>query len=192
MFKAFILIIVGIAVFVSFYLSYLHVFVPSAGDDDGVRVVGREPDAGHPVGVTLLLDGVLALGKGVPQLDGLVARSRNNLTIVRRESNTQDILGVIFETAGGLTSSQVPETKSLVPGAGESKVSIGRQNNIGDEMSVSLESLLWNTVVLVITSEFPDNEGLVAGSRQDHVRVFGVGGDLGDPAAVSFEGTTQR
>jgi hypothetical protein len=29
--------------------------------------------------VTLLLDGVLALGQGVPQLDGLVAGSRNDL-----------------------------------------------------------------------------------------------------------------
>ena len=142
--------------------------------------------------MTLLLDGVLALGKSVPQLDGLVARSRNNLTIVSAESNAQDVLGVIFKTASGLTGSQVPQAEGLVPGAGESKVSIRRQNDVRDEMSVTLESLLRHTIVLVIASKLPDNEGLVAGGRQDHVRVFGVGGDLGDPAAVSFEGTTQR
>jgi hypothetical protein len=57
----------------------LDVPVPPAGDDDGVRVVGREPNAGNPVSVTLLLDGVLALGQGVPELDGLVAGSGNDL-----------------------------------------------------------------------------------------------------------------
>ena len=30
------------------------------------------PDAANPVGVALVTDGVLALGEGVPQLDGLV------------------------------------------------------------------------------------------------------------------------
>jgi len=50
----------------------LHGAVPAAGHDDGVGVVGRETHARHPVGVSILLDGELALGKGVPQLDGLV------------------------------------------------------------------------------------------------------------------------
>ena len=100
-----------------FSLSYLDVFVPSAGDNDGVRVVGREPNAGHPVGVTLLLDGVLALSKGVPQLDGLVAGSRDNLTIVSGESHAHNILGMIFKTAGGLAGAQIPEAKGLIPRA---------------------------------------------------------------------------
>jgi len=67
--------------------------------------------------VTLLLDGVLALSKGVPQLDGLVAGSGDNLTIVSGESHAHHILGVIFETAGGLAGAQVPEAEGLVPGA---------------------------------------------------------------------------
>ena len=50
----------------------LNILVPSAGHDDGVLVVRREPDTRNPLSVTLLLDGVLALGQGVPQLDGLV------------------------------------------------------------------------------------------------------------------------
>ena len=96
-------------------MLYLDIFIPSTRDDDGVRVVGREPNAGHPVGVTLLLDGVLALSKGVPQLDGLVAGSRDNLTIVSRESHAHDILSVVLKTAGGLASAQVPEAEGLVP-----------------------------------------------------------------------------
>ena len=50
----------------------LDVLVPSGGDNDGVGGVGGEPDAADPVGVALVTDGVLALGEGVPQLDGLV------------------------------------------------------------------------------------------------------------------------
>ena len=44
------------------------VFVPASRNDDGVLVVGREPHAGDPVLVAILLDCVLALGKGVPEL----------------------------------------------------------------------------------------------------------------------------
>ena len=49
-------------------VPHLDVLVPPSGDDDWVLVVGGEPDAGDPVLVAILLDGVLALGKGVPQL----------------------------------------------------------------------------------------------------------------------------
>lgn len=59
-------------------------------------------------------------------------------------------------------------------------------------MSVTVETLLGHAVVLIIAGQLPDDEGLVARGRQDHVRVFGVGGDLCDPAIVSFEGTAQR
>ena len=49
-------------------VPHLDVLVPPSGDDDWVLVVGGEPDAGDPVLVAVLLDRVLALGKGVPQL----------------------------------------------------------------------------------------------------------------------------
>ena len=50
-------------------VPHLDVLVPPGGDDDRVLVVGLEPDAGDPVLVAILLDCVLALGKGVPQLE---------------------------------------------------------------------------------------------------------------------------
>ena len=40
------------------------------------------------------LDGVLADTESVPQLDGLISRSRHDLTVVGREGDAQDILGV--------------------------------------------------------------------------------------------------
>jgi hypothetical protein len=55
-------------------------------------LVGREADAGNPVAVTVFLDGVLALGQGVPQLDGLVAGSRDDLTVVSGEGDGENVL----------------------------------------------------------------------------------------------------
>jgi len=46
-----------------------------------------ELDAGNGIGVLILVDGVLALRAGVPDLDLLVETTSDDLTIVSRESN---------------------------------------------------------------------------------------------------------
>jgi len=93
----------------------LDLFVPSTGDDDRVLCVWRESNTAHPVTVSLILDGVLALTEGVPQLDGLVSRSRDDLSVISREGNTQNILGVSNESSGGGSVVQVPQSESSVP-----------------------------------------------------------------------------
>ena len=65
--------------------------------------------------MTLLLDGELAVTKGVPELDGLVARSGNDLPVVGGERDTEDIAGVADESPGGDTSGKLPEAEGLVP-----------------------------------------------------------------------------
>ena len=45
------------------------------------------PDAADPVGVALIADGVLALGEGVPQLDGLVPAGGHDLPVVGGEGH---------------------------------------------------------------------------------------------------------
>lgn len=47
-------------------LTYLDYLVPSCGDDDWVGWVWGKSDARHPLGVSLLLDGELAVSEGVP------------------------------------------------------------------------------------------------------------------------------
>lgn len=66
--------------------------IPAARHNHGIGVVGREADARHPVGVALVLDGVLALGERVPQLDGLVSGAGHDLTVVDGEGDRQDVL----------------------------------------------------------------------------------------------------
>jgi hypothetical protein len=50
--------------------------------------------------VALLGDCVLAVSKGVPELDRSVSRSRDDLPVVRREGNGENVVGVSNETAG--------------------------------------------------------------------------------------------
>lgn len=70
--------------------------------------------------MALVGDGELAVTKGVPQLDGSITRSRDNLAVVSREGNGQDVIVVADESAGGVSGSQFPQTEGLIPRAGES------------------------------------------------------------------------
>jgi hypothetical protein len=142
-------------------LPNLDNLVPTSGNDDGVGRVGGEANAGNPLGVTILLDVELALTKGVPQLDGLVTGSRDNLTVVRGERDGQNIVGVTDETAGGGAGVQVPKTKGLVPGGGQSELAIRGDNNVLNEVVVAGERLTGNTVAGLISGKVPDDDGLV-------------------------------
>ena len=65
--------------------------VPSSRDYQRLLGGGRETDARNPVVVLILLNGVLALTECVPQLDGLVATRRDDLSVVRRETNAENV-----------------------------------------------------------------------------------------------------
>jgi len=164
----------------------LDVFVPTSGDDDGILIVGREPDARHPVLMSVLLDGVFTLCQGVPELDGFVPSCGNDLSVVCRESHGEDVLGVVLEPTSGLPSGEIPQTEGLVPRSRQSEMAIRRQNHIRDEVSMSMKPLLWDSVVAhVIPGKLPYNKRLVSGRRQDHVRILGIGCDLCDPTIVT-------
>ena len=85
--------------------------------------------------MSLLLDGVLALGQSVPQLDRLVTAGRHDLPVVRGEGHREDVLGVILEPPGGLAGAEVPQSETLVPGAGESEVSIRGEDHVRNKVT---------------------------------------------------------
>lgn len=70
-------------------------------------------------------------------------------------------LGMIFKTSSRTSSSQIPETQSLVPGSRKSIVAIRRQHNVTDEMGVTIETFLRDPVVRLVAGQFPNNQGLV-------------------------------
>ena len=82
------------------FVVYLDELVPSRGNNNGILGKGRESDAWDPFGVSLFLDGVFANSQSVPQFDGSVAGGGNDLTVVSRESDGKDILGVSNKSPG--------------------------------------------------------------------------------------------
>eukprot|EP00730_Choanoeca_flexa_P013153 TRINITY_DN5016_c0_g1_i2.p1 TRINITY_DN5016_c0_g1~~TRINITY_DN5016_c0_g1_i2.p1 ORF type:complete len:288 (-),score=31.76 TRINITY_DN5016_c0_g1_i2:398-1261(-) len=88
----------------------LDLVVPAGRHDNGVAGVGGEADARHPaivaVGAGLLANGELALGKDVPELDGLVARAGDNLTVVGGEGNREDVVVMANKAASALTAAK--------------------------------------------------------------------------------------
>ncbi len=103
----------------------------------------------------------LALAERVPELDGAVARARDDLTVVGGERDGEHIGGVADEAAGGGAGVQVPETEGLVPRSGEGELAVGRDDNVRDEVVVAVEDALGVTVVGVIARELPDDDGAV-------------------------------
>lgn len=120
--------------------------VPSGGDDDGVGGVGGEANAGNPLGVTLLGDGVFALSEGVPELDGLVAGGGDDLPVVSGEGHAEDITGVTNKSAGGDSGVQVPKAEGLVPGGGQTELAVGGDGEVLDEVVVTIGGgeIFWN------------------------------------------------
>jgi hypothetical protein len=89
--------------------------------------------------VAVLLDVELALSKGVPELDGSVSGSGDDLSVVGREGDGEDVGGVADESSGGEAGVEVPKSEGVVPGRGESELSVGRDDNVRDEVVVSEE-----------------------------------------------------
>lgn len=79
--------------------------------------------------MALLGDGELAVTKRVPELDGSVTGTGDDLAVVGREGNGEDIAGVAAEDAGGVASRKFPQTQGLVPRGRQSVGSI-RGNNL--------------------------------------------------------------
>lgn len=78
--------------------------------------------------MSLLGDGELAVSKGVPELDGPIAGSRDDLPVVGGEGNGEDVIGVSNKSAGGGTGGQLPEAESLVPGGREGICTVRRDD----------------------------------------------------------------
>jgi len=77
--------------------------------------VRRVSDLADPVLMVVLLRGVPAVSKRVPQLDLLVGARRNDLSVVLREAHGVNLLLMADELAHSLPSLQVPKTQGLVP-----------------------------------------------------------------------------
>jgi hypothetical protein len=118
-------------------------------------------DSHAPLSVTIILDIILALSKGVPKFDCSVTRTRDNLSVVGAEADRQNIGGVADESASGLAGVQVPETQGVVPRGGKGELTIGRDDNVRDEVVVAVKNSFGVAICVLIASKLPNNDGLV-------------------------------
>jgi hypothetical protein len=182
---------------------YLDKTIPSTGDDERNLNRGGEPDAGNPLRMSLTItssiDGVLALSKSVPKLDSLITSSRDDLTVVYRESNRENILGVSNETTSGLSRVDLPKTKGSIPGSRKAELSIGRDDNIGNEVVVSTKSTESISVSVRLSifgdgclmGESPYHDGLVTRRGENNVGVLWGGSNAGYPVTVPCKGSAE-
>ena len=73
-------------------IPHLDETIPTRRDDDRIRMIGRKSDARHPIGVSLILYRVLALGQSVPQLYRLIPRTGHYLAVIHRKGDAQHVL----------------------------------------------------------------------------------------------------
>lgn len=171
--------------------TYLNSLIPRSRDNGGRVGTWRESNSRDPVLVGW--QSVDTVTNGVPDLDGLVTRSRNNLSQVLGDGHRQNVTGVASESHGGLTSLQVPQSQGLVPRTGQSVSTVGRDGDVLDDVGVANEGLLWNTVLVVLTtSQFPGDQGLVSGTGQKEVWLGLGGGQGSDPTVVALKGASQN
>lgn len=166
--------------------------IPTTGNDHGI--IRGEPNAADPLLVSSIVDGELALTKSVPQLDGLVTGSRDNLSVISRESNAENILGVSNEPTCGGSGGNIPKAEGVIPGSRECELSVRGNHDVLDEVVVSVKGTLGEATalsVLLLAVELPDNDSLVTRSRNDHVGFASSSGDGGNPSRMTLKTTAQ-
>jgi len=151
-----------------------------------------ELDAGDGISVGVLVDGVLALATGVPNLDLVVKGTGEDLTVISRDGNGKDILGVADQLRDALALLDVPETDGVIPGGAEGEARVTGEAELRDEVRVSREELLGAASLgglEVLVDKFPLDDGAIAGAREqelllDTLDALLTDSEGGDPATV--------
>jgi hypothetical protein len=98
--------------------------------------------------VTILDNGVFALTEGVPQLDGAVWRSGDNLSVVgKRRQRTR------LPWCGRRICGDLPKEKGSIPRSGQTELTIRTDHNVGDEVVVATKSTTSIAVVVLFAGQ---------------------------------------
>jgi len=70
-------------------------------------------------------------------------------------------------------------------------LSIRGDDDVLDKVVVSSQTSLCSSVVLFFSGKIPLDEGLISGSREEHVWVFIGGSKAGNPTSVSLQNSSK-
>jgi len=112
--------------------------------------------------VSILLDIEFTFTKGVPELDRFVARTRDNLPVISAEADGQNVGSVSDKFPGRVSGAQVPKTEGVIPRSGKGELAVRRDDDVGNEVVVSVENAFWVTERVLIPGQLPDDDGFVS------------------------------
>jgi len=161
--------------------------IPAARDSDRGGRVGGEGNVGDPLGVALVLKGELALTEGVPELDETITAAGHDLTVVSREGDSKNILGVADEATGADAVGEIPQTEGVIPAARESVVAIVGQLDVLNKVAVAVEATLSMSVFLASAGQLPHHDSLVPRARDEQVRALASGSQGSDCSIMSAD-----
>jgi len=171
----------------------LDEFIPTAGHNERVLGGWREAHAGHPIGVVLLGDRVLAFSESIPKLDGLVTRTGHDLTVIGRERDGVDVGSMSLELTDGRTGVQVPQTHGGVHGSRKGKLTVTGDNGVAHSLVVTVKATTSITgSSWIVRSQLPNDRGLVTRTGDNQVGLLVSGRDGCDPSSMTLERTTVR
>jgi hypothetical protein len=152
----------------------------------------RVSDSGDPSLVVVVFGLNLALTDSVPDSEVSERTTRNDLSVVVRESD-----GVDFSVSGTGESlqtgsvSDIPKSHGLIPRGGDNVTVVVRDGEVGNEVVVTGQTSVWNSIGVssFFLGEIPDDQSLVSRSGNKDV-VIGVsrvvsGDDAGDLFTVA-------
>jgi len=65
--------------------------------------------------VVVLFRAEFVFSQSVPELDGLIGTSGDNLSVIRGERDGENFLGVSDESLDGLSGTEIPKSDGFVP-----------------------------------------------------------------------------
>jgi len=142
-------------------LPDLNQLVPTTADNDWILGVWAESHTRDPIAMPFLSNGELAVTESIPELDGSISRSGDNLSVIGGERDGENIVRVPNKSSGGGTGSKLPEAESFVPGGRESIGAVRGDDAVRDDVRVAVKGSLWVAVRALIAGQVPDDQGLV-------------------------------
>ena len=96
-----------------------------------------EADAGNGLGVSVVLNGVSALGSSVPNLNLAISGTGHDHVVAGGDSNGEHVSGVTNELGESLGTLDVPEADGTIPGGGEAELAVSSQADLLNEVRVA-------------------------------------------------------